>query len=955
MSIDADKHLRSPTNPRQAEEATAPAANGEIGPSARLDTTTAAGLDAVAQADSGITSMTVNAPAPATQHYLMAPHQQQQQQQHHQQSQDGNNAGPEVAGSDLGNLEGHVRNLILHNQDQPNGTDTPPQMHANLPAHGPPMGMGMPHQQGYEQQHPHPHMQMSPHPQQMPPPFMYQQHPIHFGSMPPPAPMHGYPPPHFYPHPSHFGHFEGYHDQHFGVPFPHQYAPGPAFSPENLGLSHPSSPAQLAGYPPPPMPPQMPMPLSPQGVMPVESNGYGPPAPLPPPPAMEMQAKQQGTPPILSPGSASPANSQRGLPESGPRSHPRSRPVSEYANGAGRMPGGGPPPVTNTEHYPPLGSQRGPSKPQWGPQQGPPISQNQQHPRGQGYRPNFKQQPHVPRQSSAPRQLPPIEDQLKVINEVAEKYIKAATPSEEDLAIRKELKEDLEKICQQVSPNGTLELFGSVASGFATVNSDLDLIFCEDGEPREDPFEVPIKLTEKLKQAGFNILMLPKTRVPIIKVNSTPDPNQDTSDPKKAIAVDIGFGHKSDLAFRNTELLQTYAKCDARLKPMVLFVKWWSKMRKINNTYRGTLSSYGYVLMIIHYLINIVKPPVLVNLQSWGIPEGTPESEVRHKDGWNIWYWKEHKEQELLAQNGGITSNKADIGLLLRGFFEYYAKDFEWNHHVISIRTKGGLLTKVEKDWKSAIHRSNKAEVEYKDRYLFAIEDPFETTHNISRTCSSTGVKRIRFEFNRASRLIHFFSGEQAFRDTFFEEAPEEWRPPHTQRFDNSQPRGGYHGARQQRASSYSGGNAYNGNGPYNGNPQYNVNPEVQHNFQQPRYDQQEFQMQQLQFSQHMQGPGLGPMQQGAPPLNAQPYPQHPQFIPGPAPPGMNHPQHQAQSPRPPVQSTVQAPPQQPSQPLAPAPAAQAPPPQAPPAAPVRPKNRPLVLVGSTALEQRMS
>jgi DNA polymerase sigma len=113
----------------------------------------------------------------------------------------------------------------------------------------------------------------------------------------------------------------------------------------------------------------------------------------------------------------------------------------------------------------------------------------------------------------------------------------------------------------------------TVKAGFVTVNSDLDLIFCEDREPREDPFEIPTKLNEALNKAGYNVLMLPKTRVPIIKVNNPGEQREESSDPKKNIAVDIGFGHKSDLAFRNTHLLQTYSKCDSRLKPIVLFVK----------------------------------------------------------------------------------------------------------------------------------------------------------------------------------------------------------------------------------------------------------------------------------------------------------------------------------------------------------------------------------------------
>ena len=43
-------------------------------------------------------------------------------------------------------------------------------------------------------------------------------------------------------------------------------------------------------------------------------------------------------------------------------------------------------------------------------------------------------------------------------------------------------------------------------------------------------------------------------------------------------------------------------------------------MRKINDTYRGTLSSYCYVLMVIHFLQSAVhcNPPVLPCLQSAG-------------------------------------------------------------------------------------------------------------------------------------------------------------------------------------------------------------------------------------------------------------------------------------------------------------------------------------------------
>ena len=48
--------------------------------------------------------------------------------------------------------------------------------------------------------------------------------------------------------------------------------------------------------------------------------------------------------------------------------------------------------------------------------------------------------------------------------------------------------------------------------------------------------------------------------------------------------------------------------------PQVAVVKHWAKQRAVNDSYRGTLSSYCYVLMCIH-LLQTRNPPVLPSLQ----------------------------------------------------------------------------------------------------------------------------------------------------------------------------------------------------------------------------------------------------------------------------------------------------------------------------------------------------
>ena len=69
------------------------------------------------------------------------------------------------------------------------------------------------------------------------------------------------------------------------------------------------------------------------------------------------------------------------------------------------------------------------------------------------------------------------------------------------------------------------------------------------------------------------------------------------------------------LAIVNTKLLRDYMEVDGRLLKLAFIVKHWAKRRQVNDSYRGTLSSYCYVLMCIHHL-QMRQPPVLPCLQS---------------------------------------------------------------------------------------------------------------------------------------------------------------------------------------------------------------------------------------------------------------------------------------------------------------------------------------------------
>lgn len=231
--------------------------------------------------------------------------------------------------------------------------------------------------------------------------------------------------------------------------------------------------------------------------------------------------------------------------------------------------------------------------------------------------------------------------------------------------------------------------------------------------------------------------------------------------PKTGVGIQSDINFFNPLGIHNTHLMRCYSLCDPRVRPMVLFVKAWAKRRKINSSYSGTLSSYGYVLMVLHYLVNVAQPPVLPNLQaSWRPPgyERPVFSGGDIVDGWHVQFWRKEDEITTATQHGLLTANRDPLGSLLAGFFHYYSSQgggvtFTWMQEVLSLRSIGGLLTKEEKGWVKSVTEEGEGK-KIQHRYLFCIEDPFELNHNVARTVTHKGIVAIRDEFRRARRIL---------------------------------------------------------------------------------------------------------------------------------------------------------------------------------------------------------
>ncbi|KAG6901731.1 hypothetical protein C0995_008619 [Termitomyces sp. Mi166 len=320
-------------------------------------------------------------------------------------------------------------------------------------------------------------------------------------------------------------------------------------------------------------------------------------------------------------------------------------------------------------------------------------------------------------------------------------------PTPEEMAVKEDVRKLLERLIRTIEPDSRLLSFGN-----------MDLCCLIDSKERLAATDLVTMLGDLLeRETKFHVKPLPHARIPIVKLSLNPSPGLPLG-----IACDIGFENR--LALENTRLLMCYAMIDpTRVRTLVLFLKVWSKRRKINSPYKGTLSSYGYVLLVIYFLVHVKNPPVLPNLQQ--MPPLRPIStEDTHINGYNTWFFD---DIELLRQRWH-SDNTETVAELLIDFFRYYSRDFLYNTGVASIRA--GLLKKESKGWQNDLSggRYNDA----RERNRFCIEDPFEIDYNVARCVTKDGLYtvitrvparldfklipyfEIRGEFMRASRVL---------------------------------------------------------------------------------------------------------------------------------------------------------------------------------------------------------
>jgi len=117
------------------------------------------------------------------------------------------------------------------------------------------------------------------------------------------------------------------------------------------------------------------------------------------------------------------------------------------------------------------------------------------------------------------------------------------------------------------------------------------------------------KLAEILEQNGMIDVNTDRltARIPVVKFNCPIDGDSDgdngsTSSSSSSKVIECDVSMQNPLACINTALLRTYSGILPEVRILAAIVKRWAKSRNINNPADHTLSSYGYILMLLYFL-----------------------------------------------------------------------------------------------------------------------------------------------------------------------------------------------------------------------------------------------------------------------------------------------------------------------------------------------------------------
>ena len=138
--------------------------------------------------------------------------------------------------------------------------------------------------------------------------------------------------------------------------------------------------------------------------------------------------------------------------------------------------------------------------------------------------------------------------------------------------------------------------------------------------------------------------------------------NSNSHSKNNQIQVDISIGHPEGIL--STNIIKETIKKKPLIKYSLLFIKHLLKVYKLNETFKGGMSSYLLYHLVLFYFQKV--------------------------------YNEEMKKIGISLNDNNFNDSVLNLGYFLKGFFKFYSKDFDNSCQGISIKNGGNFLNNIE-------------------------------------------------------------------------------------------------------------------------------------------------------------------------------------------------------------------------------------------------------------------
>ncbi|CAI5716528.1 unnamed protein product [Peronospora destructor] len=326
-------------------------------------------------------------------------------------------------------------------------------------------------------------------------------------------------------------------------------------------------------------------------------------------------------------------------------------------------------------------------------------------------------------------------------------FLRADQDKEKELQRRKQVAHHVENVLRLMWPDARVTTFGSSVTGLLSDDdddqkpADVDLCALLPSAPQFRQEAAPL-VTEVMEH--LSIYFLPnstdETEHRAIAVTGARIPIVQFRDPSTDLPCDLCVNNVP--ALWNTRLLRWLlyggvgahsSKRKHQLQHVRRLCDWLRKWRLAKKrVVSDALSSYGLMLLAIYYLQRVIVLPVL-DCSAHVVED---EVSLRTLTDDEIDKRLEAVEKKFIFVKEQTTEVR-DWLALRRGFFRFYACEFDYEHTVVSLRTSD-IMPKTSKGWS----RRNDTR--------FCLEDPVETERDLGMLCSRRALRRLRCAFTHA-------------------------------------------------------------------------------------------------------------------------------------------------------------------------------------------------------------